>query len=467
VKRNSLIIIFLQSVILVCCVVANARAQSSFAATVGQTIEYSVADHPGSSYLWFFYDDPALKNKVTPDEALLSSGNLFPTVSVKWGKPGTYYAVVLETNSSGCTNTKGMAIKVDLFDLSLYAGKDTTIGACTSIVLNGSTKVKTGRIFQWSILGKNGTLSNPNSLNPVFTPDVAGDYKIMLTSMPESGLASTRDTVVITVDKAPFATIVQSNSNDLKREITLDGSGSIGKGLSYQWFNADGLILGSNKLLQLNVNIPGAYSLAVKDSYGCVSTKSMNVNIESPILRATDDFARTSWVEPVTISVLGNDFLSTGNLSDASLSILKQPKSGLAQINSNGTITYSPNEKNSGRDQFTYEVCTLSNTCDSAVVTIDITDPPISIPEGISPNGDGINDRYVIKGLEKFPDSKVTIYTRGGELVYQSDNYQSDWDGISNAGNAKNQLVQTGVYYVVLKLGVINRTLKDFVYVSY
>lgn len=53
------------------------------------------------------------------------------------------------------------------------------------------------------------------------------------------------------------------------------------------------------------------------------------------------------------------------------------------------------------------------------------------IPNVITPNGDGKDDKFVIRGLEKYPDSKLFVYNllRGGTLVYQSKNYANNWDG--------------------------------------
>jgi gliding motility-associated-like protein len=52
----------------------------------------------------------------------------------------------------------------------------------------------------------------------------------------------------------------------------------------------------------------------------------------------------------------------------------------------------------------------------------------IIIPNAITPNGDGVNDRFEIKNLEKYPNTQVYIYSNDGKLIYQSKNYQNDWD---------------------------------------
>ncbi len=76
------------------------------------------------------------------------------------------------------------------------------------------------------------------------------------------------------------------------------------------------------------------------------------------------------------------------------------------------------------------------------------------IPDGFSPNGDGINDEFEISNLLNiYPDFKLTIYSRYGNIIYEGGNEQGFWDGISNEGLLFNgSLSPTGVYYYVLVL---------------
>ena len=53
-----------------------------------------------------------------------------------------------------------------------------------------------------------------------------------------------------------------------------------------------------------------------------------------------------------------------------------------------------------------------------------------NIPNVITPNGDGVNDTWVIP----FENAKVLIYNRAGATVFQSDNYQQDFTGLGYYG---------------------------------
>ena len=113
-------------------------------------------------------------------------------------------------------------------------------------------------------------------------------------------------------------------------------------------------------------------------------------------------------------------------------------------------------------------VCNIGSVCDSAKVSIDIYDSYLFIPEGFSPNGDGVNDLLEFKGLEKYKGSKLIIYTRAGQPVYESSDYNNSWDGRYRKGALKNpERVATGTYYYVLKLGQTNRVIKGFIYIAY
>jgi gliding motility-associated-like protein/uncharacterized repeat protein (TIGR01451 family) len=72
---------------------------------------------------------------------------------------------------------------------------------------------------------------------------------------------------------------------------------------------------------------------------------------------------------------------------------------------------------------------------------------PFRIPNVITPNNDGDNDSFEIKGLGKFVSNEITIFNRYGDHVLEQENYRNDWD-------APGQV--SGTYFFVLR--TVDRT---------
>jgi gliding motility-associated-like protein len=66
----------------------------------------------------------------------------------------------------------------------------------------------------------------------------------------------------------------------------------------------------------------------------------------------------------------------------------------------------------------------------------------------LSPNGDGTNDNWVIKDILLYPDNTVTVYDRGGRIVYTKKGYKNDWTGTLNGAP-----LNEDTYYYLVDLG--------------
>ena len=71
------------------------------------------------------------------------------------------------------------------------------------------------------------------------------------------------------------------------------------------------------------------------------------------------------------------------------------------------------------------------------------------IPSAISPNGDGLNDQWILPDIDYFTDSDLKVFSRWGNLVYEVQGYQNDWDGVNMSGSP----LPDGTYFFVLTLG--------------
>ncbi len=74
--------------------------------------------------------------------------------------------------------------------------------------------------------------------------------------------------------------------------------------------------------------------------------------------------------------------------------------------------------------------------------------PDFKVINYFSPNGDGKNDFLEFRGLEKYPVKKLTVYSQWSNKIYESGNYENNWDGYY-----QNALVPEGNYYYILKYG--------------
>lgn len=80
-------------------------------------------------------------------------------------------------------------------------------------------------------------------------------------------------------------------------------------------------------------------------------------------------------------------------------------------------------------------------------VLVDVTQP-LYIPTAFSPNGDGVNDSWVIQNIGAFPQCDVSIYNRWGSLIFYSRGYTQPWDG-----TYRETIVDTGMYTYQIRVG--------------
>ena len=92
-------------------------------------------------------------------------------------------------------------------------------------------------------------------------------------------------------------------------------------------------------------------------------------------------------------------------------------------------------------------IVTDSNGCISSdQIFVDLI-PDIVVPSGFSPNGDGINDTWIIANISQFSSNSIRVYNRWGSLIYDKDKAGQDWSG----NGANNKPIPVGTYYYVIE----------------
>jgi gliding motility-associated-like protein len=115
---------------------------------------------------------------------------------------------------------------------------------------------------------------------------------------------------------------------------------------------------------------------------------------------------------------------------------------------------------------FTSGILTVSgiNVCGlgepSPPLYINLSDCGTSIPNAFSPNGDGENDLFIVRGFAGFPE--LLVFNRLGQKVYESESYQNDWNGNDLDGKE----LPTDTYWYVMKFSDISEEFKGYIYLK-
>ncbi|WP_157209080.1 T9SS type B sorting domain-containing protein, partial [Mariniflexile maritimum] len=85
-----------------------------------------------------------------------------------------------------------------------------------------------------------------------------------------------------------------------------------------------------------------------------------------------------------------------------------------------------------------------------------------------SPNDDGTNDTFVIGCIENYPNNKLEIYNRWGNIVYQKRGYNNEFNGTSNGRATMNvsEKLPVGTYYYILDLGDGSKPKVGWLYIN-
>jgi gliding motility-associated-like protein len=177
---------------------------------------------------------------------------------------------------------------------------------------------------------------------------------------------------------------------------------------TYQWF-LDGSIISTATNYDLTVNTEGIYTVEVTNSSGCKRTRTITVTA-SDIATINDvEIVDLSDENSVTVLVsgLGNYEFSLDNIEYQSSNVFQNIASGI----------------------YTVYVRDL-NGCGVATEEISV----LGIPNYFTPNGDGYNDYWNVKGVNSNFNLETTIhiFDRYGKLLKQISPLSQGWDGTFN-----------------------------------
>ncbi|SHK39476.1 DUF7948 domain-containing protein [Chryseobacterium polytrichastri] len=168
------------------------------------------------------------------------------------------------------------------------------------------------------------------------------------------------------------------------------------------------------------VSTPGKYSVKVTNNFGCENTD--NVQVSYSVLAEIVSVNISNNTATVVLSATGNYEYSLDNFTWQDSNVF--------------------NNLNMG--EYTAYVRTKAG-CIIGEKNFSI----FNIPNAISPNGDGKNDKWKIAGLENYPKTEVNVYDRRGFLVFNEITIKKafEWDGKLNETP-----LATGNYWYTIKV---------------
>jgi gliding motility-associated-like protein len=185
--------------------------------------------------------------------------------------------------------------------------------------------------------------------------------------------------------------------------------------------------------------------ITATDIYGNTSDTTVIITVHPmPVLAVESDTINACNGETITLAVEGPiaDYDYTW-FTDWGSPVGEGPTYQFTPVRPHHAGTYTVEATNEfGCTSTATVVLTVENFCD------------IVIPEFFSPNGDNVNDLFVIENLGAYPGTDVLIFNRWCSQVYSSDDYLNNWDGRSDSRfNVAGDELPEGTYFYILKLG--------------
>ena len=332
-------------------------------------------------------------------------------IDIAWNSTGTFLLEVQEYNTNGCSGPLSAGYVYVIPVPSIIPTSNSPVCEGDTLYLTADS-VNLGR-YIWT--GPNGFTSSAQ--NPIIYPATQlneGTYSLIITTNCNCNYSI-----------ASFVTVIVDNCNsaDLSILNTVDNSHPfIGNAVTFT-------ISATNK----------------------GDDNATGVTVTHDILSSGYDFV-SSKTSVGTYNQETSDW-SIGNMNYGETEILTL----IATVNGMGsyftTATISGIETDGN----------LENN-----VSYSTTNPTdFFIPDGFSPNGDGINDYFVIRGIENYPKNTLNIYNRWGNNVFEASPYHSTWKGESTKGlRVGEDKLPTGTYFYLLDLGDKSKIIKGTIYLN-
>lgn len=364
-----------------------------------------------------------------PYNYLWSTGGQTPSINTTIN--GSYSLTL--TDAEGCIKTATTSINNNHLPISIIPTSQNincAIGQTGFITLNVNGGTSPYQ-YQWSNGGNTNTINNIS----------AGSYTCTITD----ATGCTKEFSKTISDITTVHSHVLANNEICVGEFASLICDSL-PSATYQWYYNNEALIGATTS-NFNTPVGGTYYVMITTSCGEYQSNNVeiivhalnHVQVNSDLIICQGESAQLhasggtsyQWTPAINID--------NANFSDPTVT---------PDFSTDYTVTIT--------DQYG---CTAT-----ATVKVSVMCDSIDAPNGFSPNNDGINDYFNIKGIEDFEGNVVFIYNRWGNLVFKQKNYDNKWDGKCNVSGAlMGQDLPEGTYYFLIDLNNEGKPLSGYV----
>ena len=361
-----------------------------------------------------------------------------PATSVNENPMGVIYSsggtkiITFTIADQNCNATITKNIFINMLPVA-DAGEDTTICANRTVQI-GSTPVA-GYTYFWFPAS---TLNNPYIANPVAAP-VANITQYVVTVVNDTTQCVNRDTITVTMLNPLIANAGIDVAICAFDSIQI-GAGFI-EGQYYAWLPTEGLSNPTAPNPMASPTQTTTYMLTVTDTAGCDAISDEVVVTVYPLPDAN------AGIDDTIMYGANTQLIATGGVQ-----YYWYPIEGLSNA-----YLFNPI---AGPDSTTEYIVVVTDifgcvNTDTVMIVVYNYEKPYWLPNAFSPNNDGLNDVFFVRG-GNYETFEFTVYNRYGELLFLSGNPSDGWDGMNQFTGKE---IPSGAYiykvYVKLHTGEI------------
>lgn len=279
--------------------------------------------------------------------------------------------------------------------------------------------------YQWQLNGQN----IPGAVSASLMVADTGRYSVVKSFKDQCSKDTSSLSVFLVQGTKPEASILSDRTVICEGEM-IGLTANTGTNLVYEWKKGREVLLGNRQ--SLSVSEAESYFLKVENSTnGCTAVDSISITKENISVSITQN----------TSVLRGNSILLEAKAASSAYPIVYNwsPVVGFPS-STDSVISVIPAET----QDYIIEVISPVGCVASDTVTVTVFDR-MYIPDAFSPNGDGINDTFVIQNGELQIES-IQVFNRWGEVVYSNSEYSTPWDGLYMSEKLPN-----GIYIYKIK----------------